>query len=116
MVPLAVVIGVVLGLIGNSLFNLNQYSWIIYLIPLIVYSEEILFRGMIQNLVEKGYGVVFSILIPALLYGVFSLSYGYLFALFMFFTGIILSLVYNKTKNIFLTVIISIILHYFLFF
>ena len=115
LLPLAVIIGVVLGLIGQGFFNFENYSWIIYLIPLIAYSEEILFRGMIQNLVEKSYGVIPSIFIPAFLYGFFSLGYGYLFALFMFFAGIILGLVYYKTKNIFLTVVINMILHYLLF-
>jgi len=120
-VPLAMIIGMVLGLIGDYFFNLTHYTWMIYLIPLIVYSEEILFRGMIQNLIKKEYGFVLCILIPSLLYGLFSFSLGLgiglglLFALFMFFIGVILGLVYHYTKNIFLTVIINIILHYFLF-
>jgi len=127
--PLAIIIGIVLGFIGDYFFNLNlsNYTWMIYLIPLIAYSEEILFRGMMQNLIEKQYGTHISILIPSLLYGLFSFSLGLglgtsfginigiLFGLFMFITSIILSLTYYKTKNIFLTVIMSIILHYFLF-
>ena len=54
--PLAVIIGIDLGLLGNFFFSFEKYSWLIYLIPLIAYSEEILFRGMIQNLIYKGIG------------------------------------------------------------
>ncbi len=113
--PLAIIIGIALGIVGNFFFSFEKYSWLIYLIPLIAYSEEILFRGMIQNLIKEGYGITLSILITAFLYGIFSLNYGYLFALFMFFAGIIIGLVYNHTKNIFLAVAINLILHFFLF-
>ena len=112
---LAILIGIVLGIIGNLWFNFNKYPIILYLIPLIAYSEEILFRGMIQNLIYKGYGFTLSILITAFLYGIFSLGYGFAFALFMFFAGMIIGLVYNSTKNIYLAVVINLILHYFLF-
>jgi len=112
--PLAVIIGVVLGFIGAFLFDLNLPSNFLYIIPLIAYSEEILFRGMIQNIIKKGYGLHFSILITSLLYGAFSVGYGYLFALFMVFAGIFIGIIYDKTKNIFLATAISIILHYFL--
>lgn len=115
LLPLAVIAGGILGLIGSYFFSLEQYKWVIYLIPLIAYSEEILFRGMIQNLVKKGYGTFLSVLIPALLYGIFSLSYSFLFALFMFFAGIVLGVFYNRTKNIFLTITINLILHFCLF-
>ncbi len=113
--PLAIIIGIGLGLIGSFFFNLNHYAWLIYLIPLIAYSEEILFRGMIQNLIKEGYGVALSILATSLLYGIFSLGYGALFAIFMFFAGIIIGLVYNHTKNIFLAAAINLLMHYFLF-
>jgi len=100
LLPLAVFIGIALGIIGNSLFSFDKYSWFIYLIPLIAYSEEILFRGMIQNLLEKSYGITASILITAFLYGIFSLGYGFLFALFIFFAGIFIGIIYDSSRNI----------------
>ena len=115
LLPLAIIIGIALGIIGNYSFGLDKYSWLIYLIPFIAYSEEILFRGMIQNILEKTYGIAVSVLISALLYAIFSLGYGVLFVLFMFFAGIIIGLIYNYTRNIFLAVIINLIMHYFLF-
>jgi len=113
--PFAVVVGVVLGFIGDAYFNFDKLFWLIYLIPFISYSEEILFRGMIQNLLEKNYGIVLSILISALLYGVFSLGYGVLFGVFVLLYGIIIGLIYHNSKNIFLAVTINIIIHYFIF-
>jgi membrane protease YdiL (CAAX protease family) len=113
--PLAIILGVALGLLGNFFFSFDKYPWLIYLILLIAYSEEILFRGMIQNLLEKNYKPVFSILIASLLYGVFSLGYGVLFSLFMFSASVVIGLIYARTKNIFLAVGINLILHGFLF-
>lgn len=115
LLPIAIVLGAALGLLGNYFFSFDKYSWLIYLLPLIAYSEEILFRGMIQNLLEKNYRISSSILITALLYGVFSLGYGILFSAFMLFAGIIIGLIYSHTKNIILAAIINFIVHYFLF-
>ena len=115
LLPVSIVIGAVYGLLGNFLFNFPKYPYIIYLLPLIAYSEEILFRGMIQKLLRKTYGINSSILISALLYASFSLRYGSLFALFMFSAGIAIGLIYIKTKNIFLAVVINFIVHLFLF-
>jgi membrane protease YdiL (CAAX protease family) len=113
LLPLVTVIGLAFGLIGNFLFNLDKYPWI-YFILLIAYSEEILFRGMIQNLLKKVYGINVAILTSALLYGSFSLGHGVLFALFMFSVGIVIGLIYGKTKNIFLAVVLNLVMHYFL--
>ena len=115
LLPFAIVVGICLGVAGNYFFSFNKYSWFIYLIPFIAYSEEILFRGMIQNLAKKSYGINVSILITALLYGIFRLGHGLLFALFILFVGIIIGIIYDSTKNIFLAVAINLILHYLLF-
>ncbi len=115
LLPLAIIIGVVLGLIGNFLFSFDKIDRIIFLIPLIAYSEEVLFRGMIQNLINKKFTSSLSILLSALLFGVFSLGYGYLFALYMYFAGVVLGTVYYRTKNIFLTTTINLLMHVFLF-
>src|SRR3989344_3233897 len=78
--PFAVAVGIGLGIMSQSLFMFNKYSWLIYFIPFIAYSEEILFRGMIQNILGKNLTASVAVLITALLYGVFSSGYGILFA------------------------------------
>jgi membrane protease YdiL (CAAX protease family) len=114
LLPLVIVLGIFLGMFGNILFEFEKYFGILFLIPLIAYTEEVLFRGMIQNLVKENYGVLLSILISSLLYGIFTMSFGVL-AIFMFFIGLILSLIYLLTKNIYLTIVINAIIHLFLF-
>ena len=113
--PFAVAVGIGLGIMSQSLFMFNKYSWLIYFIPFIAYSEEILFRGMIQNILGKNLTASVAVLITALLYGVFSSGYGILFASFMFLTGIVIGIVYSSTKNIFLAVVINFLVHYYLF-
>lgn len=112
--PVSIILGILIGLIGNFLFEL-KYPGFIFFIPLIAFSEEILFRGVIQNLFKISYGTKLSILTSSLLYGIFSLGYGILFALFIFFAGMVLGIVYVRTRNIFLTVTINMIMHLFLF-
>ena len=114
LLPLVILLGVSLGFIGN-LFGFEKYAGLIFLIPLIAYSEEVLFRGLIQNFIEKSYGIFPSIFFTALLYGIFSLSFGFPAVLFLFFTAGIISFIYYFTKNIFLTIAINLILHLFLF-
>lgn len=115
LLPLAIISGVVFGAIGNFSFGFEKYFWMVYLIPFISYSEEILFRGMMQNLLEKSYGIWASVFISALLYGIFSLGYGILFSVFIFFAGTAIGIIYSKTKNIFLAVAINMMMHLFLF-
>lgn len=115
LLPLVIVFSAFLGYIGNVFFSFEGYSKILLLIPLIAYSEEVLFRGLIQNYARKSYGAVASVLFTALLYGIFSLGYGFPAVLFIFLTALIICLVYNYTKNLFLTIAMNLILHFFLF-
>lgn len=114
LIPLIIVLGGILGVFGYYLFNIEKYFGLIFLIPLIAYSEEVLFRGMMQQFIKKNYGVVLSILIPAFLYGLFSLGYGIL-AVFLGIVGLVSGIVYSFTKNIYLCIILNMIVHVFLF-
>jgi membrane protease YdiL (CAAX protease family) len=113
--PLVVILGVVIGVIGDSLLNLNiKYPEFLFLLPVIAFSEEVLFRGLIQNLVQKSFGTFSSIFFTSLLYGIFSLSLGIGFALFFFAVSLITCIIYHKTKNIYLVVFLNLIVHLFI--
>ena len=113
--PLAIIFGITIGFAGRYLLSFQMPSWIIFFIPVIAYSEEILFRGMLQNLMKKGYGASFAILISSVLYAVFSLSYGVVFAGFIFLAGIYIGIVYNYSKNIFGATMMNFLMHIGLF-
>lgn len=115
LLPLVIILSIFLGFIGNSFFSFEKYAGFFFLIPLIAYSEEVLFRGLIQNFIKKNYGIICSILFTAILYGIFSLSYGFPTVLFIFFTALSISCIYHFTENIFLTIAMNIVLQLFLF-
>lgn len=115
LLPLVIVFSAILGYVGNVFFNFEGYPELLLLIPLIAYADEVLFRGLIQNYAKKSYGAVSSILFTALLYGIFSMSYGFPAVLFIFFMALIMGLIYNFTRNIFLTIVMNMVFHVFLF-
>ena len=96
------------------MFELEKVAGILFIIPFIAYAEEVLFRGMIQNLVEKNYGVLSSVIISSLLYGIFTIGFGSI-AFFMLFIGLVFSLIYLLTKNIYLTIAANMAVHLVLF-
>jgi len=110
--PLVILIGITLGLMGSLLFNFEEYAGLLFLLPVLVFSEEMLFRGMLQNLIGKEYSGFSAVFFTSLLYGIFSLGYGLPIALFFFGISLVLSLIYHLTKNIFLTISLSFILHF----
>lgn len=91
-------------------FHINN-SIIIPLIFFIAYAEEILFRGEIQNLTNEKYGGFYAVFFTSLLYGIFTISYGFPIFLFAFIASIILCIIYHFTKNIYLTFIINLVFH-----
>jgi len=115
LLPLVIILAIGLGILGNKLFSLQKTIELLYILPIIAFSEEVLFRGLIQNIIKKEYGWLIAILIPAILYSIFSLSFGIYFGLFIFFVSLIIGLIYNFCRNIFLTIIINMILQIFLF-
>jgi membrane protease YdiL (CAAX protease family) len=113
--PIALLIAGVLGAIGAKYFLGFQQPEIVFLIPLMAYSEEILFRGAIQNLTKDCYTVVHSIVFPSLLYTIFSLSFGFPVVLIALLVSVAASLIYHYTKKMILPIILSILFHSLLF-
>jgi membrane protease YdiL (CAAX protease family) len=113
--PFTIAIGFLLGFIGDYFFIFDKNTQFLFLLPIIALSEEILFRGMIQNFAKKEYGSSFSILFVSLLVSTFSLSFGISFALFMFISNLIICFIYDKTDNVWLTIPINFIMNLFLF-
>jgi hypothetical protein len=111
--PLVVILGVVFGLLSNGLFEFNKYPALFFLLPIIAFSEEILFRGLIQNLMSKEYGLIISLFFSSVLYCIFSV-YGFPALILIFLFSIINGIIYHYTKNIYLPVTISIIFHFFI--
>jgi membrane protease YdiL (CAAX protease family) len=91
-----------------------EFSEILFLIPIIAYAEEILFRGGFQNLLEDKFGG-FSIILTCLLYAVFSFSYGYLFTAIAFFFSLAISTLYFFKKNLYFTFLLNLIFHALIF-
>jgi membrane protease YdiL (CAAX protease family) len=107
--PIALLIAGVLGAIGAKYFLGFQQPEIVFLIPLMAYSEEILFRGAIQNLTKDCYTVVHSIVFPSLLYTIFSLSFGFPIVLIALLVSVIISFVYFYTKSLLMPFIINLL-------
>jgi membrane protease YdiL (CAAX protease family) len=105
-----VLIGFLLALDAKFFLDM-QNALLIPLILFIAYTEEILFRGKIQNLTKEKYGAFYSIFFTSLLYGIFSISYGFPFFLIAFFACLILCTIYQFTKNIHLSFLMNISFH-----
>ena len=111
--PIAMLTGIAIGIIGNLIFHLAKNREIIYILPLIAFSEEILFRGLIQREIKKSYNAITSIVVSSLLCFIFTLSYGFSLALFFMATSIVSAIFYNKTSNIWLSISINLLTNIF---
>jgi len=118
LILLSVFLGALLGFLGNSVFNAFTFEksiLFITIIPIIVFAEELFFRGMVQELITKNYGLSYGILLTSFFYALASLGFGLATIPFFVFFSLILSVAYNITKNIWLIMIISVIVHVFMF-
>jgi membrane protease YdiL (CAAX protease family) len=109
--PVIIAVASVFAMAGAEYFFGMKNSIIIPLIFFIAYAEEILFRGEIQNLTNEKYGPVYAVFFTSLLYGIFSMSYGFPIFLFAFLASLILCVTYQYTKNIYLTFIMNVVFH-----
>ena len=98
---------IVLGLIGSLIFDIEKNRMIFYLLPLIAFSEEILFRGLIQREIKNIYNSLDGIFVSAIICFIFSFSYGAQLALFFLAVSLISAYFYNKTSNIWLSISIN---------
>jgi membrane protease YdiL (CAAX protease family) len=98
------------GLVGNFMLNFEKKYLLFLIIPVIAYSEELLFRGMIENLLEKQYGRLFSIILTSLVYGILMVGLGLYAVLFFFSVSVVSCLIYSYFKNIFLNIAMNFII------
>jgi len=113
LLPIMILIGIVFGLFWNNFFFTEKWIGYLFMLPVIVYAEEVLFRGMIQNLIGREYNGVSAVFFTSLLYWIFSLSYGLAISLFFFAVSLVLCLIYQRTKNIYLTMALSFVVQLF---
>jgi membrane protease YdiL (CAAX protease family) len=111
--PIAIILGGVLGMIGNN-FN-DKYPEFLPFLLILVVSEELLFRGMLQNLIREGYGSAVSVIAVPLLYTVFSLNYALPALGIIFLASLASSIIYHYTKNIFVSFALSLSFNFFMF-
>lgn len=114
-VLLAIFIGLFFGFMGNSFLTINKNIPLLMILPLAALTEEIFFRGLIQNLAEKSLGKIHSIVLTSVVYGTAAIIFGIMPAIFFFFLSLVSCFLYSLTKNIFLTVIINFIVSLFIF-
>ena len=112
---LCIILGVLFGLFGGKVFIIEKSIWYLTIIPLIAFTEELFFRGMIQKLINKSYGFSYSVILTSLFYGVASLSFGLEFILFFILFSLVCSIVYDLTENLWFCMIINAMIHVFLF-
>jgi len=115
MLPLIICLSAVFGILGNIAFGGSGSLVLIIVLPLVVFSEEIFFRGLVQNSIEKSCGIFYSIIIPAVIYGALSIHLGTWFAVLFFTMSVFSGLLYASTKNIFLSITFNLIVSAFVF-
>lgn len=112
---LSIFLGVLFGFVGKGLFHTEKSLMFITIIPIIVFAEELFFRGMVQELITRNYGLSYGIILTALFYAIASLGFGAGLIMFFILLSLILSIIYGITKNLWLTIIINAIVHIFIF-
>jgi membrane protease YdiL (CAAX protease family) len=97
------------GIVAKYVFHF-EFASLIFLIPIIAYGEEILFRGGIQNLTRESFGPL-CILFTSFLYATFSMGLGFQFFIIAFGVSLIISTLYYFTKNLYLAFVLNLIFH-----
>jgi membrane protease YdiL (CAAX protease family) len=115
LIPIVIILGITLGVLGNFLFEFEKLPELILILPILVFSEEVLFRGLIQNFIQKEYSGFTAVVFTSLIYGIFSIGFGFPALWFIFIISLIMSLIYAMTKNIYFTMVFSFIIHLFVF-
>lgn len=86
--------------------NSNSALGVISVVLIIPIFEEFLFRGLIFNELKKHLNVLIAILLQG---AIFALSHGNMLqAIYTFIMGIVLAIVYNKTKSILAPILLHI--------
>ena len=104
---IALILGISLGIAGRYVLNIQIDQAFIALIPLVAFSEELFFRGILQNLASKSYGERAAIFLTSLLFFIFTLSLGVYPAVFFFVVSFLIGLLYEYSQNVFLCILAS---------
>jgi len=119
--PLMIFIGILLGSLEYAFLpkessNLSMpFSSALLFFLFFGYTEELLFRGLIQNLVEKITKPLYSILFTSILFTSVHINNGLSGAILAFFISVIISLVFLRKKNIFLVTALNTTINLFVF-
>jgi membrane protease YdiL (CAAX protease family) len=115
--PLVLILGLLLGIMGKPFLPilpvLTNFS--ILLILIVVLSEEIFFRGLLQETSTPIFGTALSIIIPALFYSLSHISLGIFAFIYFLAFGLISGLIYASTKNLLFSIILGLIANLVLF-
>lgn len=112
--PLVAIVGILVGFLGK-IFSVGIAEFSILLIFVMVLSEELFFRGLVQKTSEPVIGTSLSIIMPALFYGLVHISFGlFPFVYFLAF-GLISGIIYWSTDNIVLCFLFGLIANLILF-
>lgn len=113
--PLMAVIGQILGLIGYGMLR-HQYGFAQTALPLVAaaavvfaISEEMLFRGLIQQRGSLVLHPAMAAVLSSLLYASYTFGHqgSWLSPLFGLLMGIVLSIIYYKKPNLILTITVN---------
>tara|TARA_Y100000310_G_C20680897_1_gene815858 strand:- start:590 stop:1276 length:687 start_codon:yes stop_codon:yes gene_type:complete len=115
--PLVLILGLLLGIMGKLFLPifpaLTNFS--ILLILIVVLSEEIFFRGLLQETSTPIFGTALSIIIPALFYSLSHVSLGIFAFIYFLAFGLISGLIYASTRNLSLSIILGLVANFILF-
>jgi membrane protease YdiL (CAAX protease family) len=88
--------------VGNHSAILS-YIYLIIMVVMISVGEELLFRGLIYPFLRENIGITFALLAQSLMFSLYHQNNVTLFGIF-FMIGVLLALLYQQTKSIYLPV------------
>lgn len=112
--PLVAIVGLMVGFLGK-IFSVGIAEFSILLIFVMVLSEELFFRGLVQKTSKPVIGTFLSILMPALFYGLAHISLGLFSFVYFLAFGLISGIIYWSTDNIALCFLLGLIANLILF-
>ena len=110
-----VVLGIVIGFFGDFFLDMEKNLFLIIFLPLIVFSEEIFLKLMIQEEVEKVFGRFFAVVFTSFFCFVVCFWMGFYGALFFLGVGIVSCFVYAFTRDVYLGMILNFFVSFFVF-
>jgi membrane protease YdiL (CAAX protease family) len=112
----AVLAAVLLGYAGSVIIELEKEWIFLAIVPLIAFSEETLFRGVILNAAEKEKDEESAVMFTSLFYAILFISHGIIPALFFFVAALIFGVIYVHIRSLPFMMLLNLILHCFVFF